>query len=46
MPSPADLPDSGIKLGSPELQTESLPAELLGKLFYSTLKIKIKHELY
>ena len=30
-PSPRDLPDLGIKLGSPALQMDSLPAELLGK---------------
>ena len=27
-PSPGDLPDPGIKLGSPALQADSLPAEL------------------
>ena len=26
-----DLPDPGIKLGSPEFQADSLPAELAGK---------------
>ena len=31
-PSPGDLPDSGIKLGSPALQADSLPTELQGKL--------------
>ena len=31
IPSPGDLPDPGIKLGSPALQVGSLPAELLGK---------------
>ena len=31
MPSPLDLPDSGIKLGSPALQVDSLPTELSGK---------------
>ena len=31
MPSPADLPDPGIELGSPALQVGSLPAELWGK---------------
>ena len=31
MPSPGDLPDSGIEPGSPVLQVDSLPAELLGK---------------
>ena len=30
-PSPGDLPNPGIKLGSPELQADSLPAELQGK---------------
>ena len=29
--SPADLPNPGIELGSPELHTDSLPAELSGK---------------
>ena len=28
---PGDLPDPGIELGSPVLQTDSLPAELPGK---------------
>ena len=31
MPSSEDLPDSGIELGSPPLQVDSLPAELPGK---------------
>ena len=30
-PSRVDLPDPGIKIRSPALQAESLPAELLGK---------------
>ena len=30
MPSPADLPDSGIKQGSPALQADSLLTELPG----------------
>ena len=30
-PSPGDLPDSGIELGSSALQADSLPAELSGK---------------
>ena len=30
-PSPGDLPDSGIKARSPELQADSLPSELPGK---------------
>ena len=33
IPSPADLPDPGIKLGSPALQADSLPAELPGSPF-------------
>ena len=43
LPSPADFPDSGVELGSPELQTDSLPDELPGKVFYSTLTIKIEN---
>ena len=31
LPSPGDLPDPGIKLGSPALQADSLPTELWGK---------------
>ena len=31
IPSPADLLDPGIKLGSPALQADSLPTELSGK---------------
>ena len=30
-PPPGDLPNLGIKLGSPALQADSLPAELPGK---------------
>ena len=30
IPSPADLPDLGIELGSPALQTDSLPSERSG----------------
>ena len=30
-PSPADLPDPGIKPGSPASQADSLPTELSGK---------------
>ena len=32
IPSPADLPDSGIEPGSPALQADSLPTELSGRL--------------
>ena len=31
-PSPGDLPDPGIELGSPALQVDSLPTELPGKI--------------
>ena len=31
-PSPGDLPNPGIEPGSPALQVDSLPTELLGKL--------------
>ena len=31
-----DLPDSGIKLGSPALQVDSLPTELPGKPLFDT----------
>ena len=36
-PSPGDLPNPGMELGSPALQTDSLPTELRGKLLYLTL---------
>ena len=32
IPSPVDLLDPGIELGSPALQADSLPTELSGKL--------------
>jgi len=38
IPSSVDLPDPGIKLGSPALQADSLPAELPGNLSQSVLK--------
>ena len=31
LPSPGDLPDPGIELGSPALQADSLPSEPPGK---------------
>ena len=34
-PSPGDIPDPGIEPGSPALQVEALPSELLGKLLGS-----------
>ena len=36
-PSPGDLPNPGIKPGSPALQADSLPTELQGKPVYSSL---------
>ena len=33
LPSPGDLPDSGIKPGAPALQADSLPPEPPGKPF-------------
>jgi len=48
IPSPGDLPDPGIKLGSPALQADSLPAELLGKphsSFYLLSKSTVASEV-
>ena len=36
-PSPGDLPDPGIKLGSPTLQADALPSEPPGKSKYTTI---------
>ena len=36
-PSPGDLPDRGIKPGSPVLQADSLPSEPPGKQCYTVL---------
>ena len=36
IPSPGDLPDPGIEPGFPVLQADSLPTELLGKLWLKT----------
>ena len=33
-PSPSDLPDPGVKPGSPALQTDSLPTEPPGEPIY------------
>ena len=33
-PSPGDLPDSGIKPGSPTLQADTLPSEPQGRINY------------
>ena len=45
-PSPGDLPDPGIELGSPALQVDSLPAELPGKptLSYSAFQTPVAHK--
>ena len=41
-PSPGDLPHSGIKPGSPALQTDSLPTESPGKSFlYNQHSVKV-----
>ena len=36
-PSPGDLPNPGINPGSPALQVDSLPSELLGKPFMPSI---------
>ena len=40
-PSPMDLPDPGIELGSPELQADSLLTELPGKPLINIQKQKM-----
>ena len=42
-PSPGDLPDPGIKSGSPALQADSLPPEPPGKSFSFSKKICVKN---
>ena len=44
-PSPGDLPDPGIELGSPALQADSLPPDPQGKPPRSTL-VGGKDQLY
>ena len=39
-PSPEDLPDPGIKLGSPALQVDLLPSESPGKSSFGQTTIK------
>ena len=39
-PSPGDLPNPGIKPGSPALQVDSLPSEPLGGPCYATCLLK------
>ena len=36
LPSPGDLPNPGIKPGSPALQADALPSEPSGKLSYNS----------
>ena len=42
-PSPVDLPDSGIKRGSPALQADSLQSEPPGKPIYNKPKTYTKY---
>ena len=37
-PSPGDLPDPGIELGSATLQVDSLPSEPPGKCLHTAMK--------
>ena len=49
MPSPGDLPNPGIKAGSPTLQVDCLPAELPGsphRILNRTRYIEIQLEKY
>ena len=39
-PSPEDLPDPGIKPGSPASQVDTLPSELRGKLRYMPKRVE------
>ena len=41
-PSPGDLPDPGIKPGSPTLQADALPYELPGKPYRFKTMVKFK----
>ena len=46
IPSPADLADPGIELGSPALQADSLPTELSGKLMAGVGGAEISNLLF
>ena len=51
IPSPSDLPEPGIKLGSPALQVDSLPTELWGNPLRPYIKLLTttfhsSHKLY
>ena len=43
VPSPENLPDPGIKPGSPVLQADSLPSELPGKPTKEATKSNLRH---
>ena len=43
-PSPGDLPNPGIKPGSPALQADSSPTELQGKLPQSDKQLILRHQ--
>ena len=50
-PSPGDLPNPGIELGSPALQADPLPSEPPGKPYlyrftYSGVPYKLKHTIF
>ena len=42
-PSPGDLPDPGIKPGSPALQADSLPSEPPGKPIFPFIQLFISY---
>jgi len=44
--SPGDLPDPGIKLGSPALQADALPSEPQGSLYSFKQIIYIKPSVF
>jgi len=44
LPSPGDLPDPAVELGSPALQADSLPPELRGKPRKKKEIIKYRHQ--
>ena len=46
IPSPMDLPDPGIELGSPALQVHSLPGELPGNAISSVTLYNLFFSLF
>ena len=44
-PSPGDVPDPGIELGSPALQADTLPSEPPGKLQLKILVYLLKKKI-